>query len=109
MFIGFSAVFYIFLIISVGLAAVFISAYLSLESDHEERANGDLSKVDNCDLANDSSTYSHIHNGGVFNKGVVEIDTHAEINPATGLPMAGGSTCGLDVGGNPYGSNNDLH
>lgn len=29
------------------------------------------------------------------------------INPATGLPMLGDSTCGVDVGGNPYGT--DLH
>jgi hypothetical protein len=26
-------------------------------------------------------------------------------NPATGLPMVGGDTFGVDVGGSPYGSN----
>lgn len=27
------------------------------------------------------------------------------VNPATGLPMVGGDTFGVDVGGSPYGSN----
>ncbi len=29
------------------------------------------------------------------------------VNPATGLPMMDNSTCGVDVGGNPYGT--DTH
>lgn len=30
-----------------------------------------------------------------------------EINPATGLPMVGNDTCGIDVGGNVYGTNSN--
>lgn len=32
---------------------------------------------------------------------------HACINPATGLPMISDSTAGVDVGGNPYGFNDN--
>lgn len=32
---------------------------------------------------------------------------HTYINPATGLPMMSDSMVGVDVGGNPYGFNND--
>lgn len=34
-------------------------------------------------------------------------DHHTQINPATGLPMTGSGTGGVDVGGNPFGT--DLH
>lgn len=30
------------------------------------------------------------------------------INPATGLPMLSGDSCGIDVGGNPYGISDSL-
>lgn len=33
----------------------------------------------------------------------------SEINPATGLPMAGGRASGVDVGGNVYGTTSALH
>ncbi|WP_339348668.1 hypothetical protein [uncultured Sphingomonas sp.] len=34
-------------------------------------------------------------------------DNYTHINPATGLPMTGSGTSGLDVAGNPFGT--DLH
>ena len=37
----------------------------------------------------------------------IDDTTMTVINPATGLPMLGGSTGGVDVGGSPFGM--DLH
>jgi hypothetical protein len=40
----------------------------------------------------------------IFNPHTEQPIDHPKINPATGLPMAGNSSYGVDVGGNTYGT-----